>query len=229
MLHDLSIIFAPGLSLAIQSYPDFLNIAPSGWFVAQLADRGLNNFQKRLVHQLVRAEHPDLVTVSKPGFIQIIAYDKKREDAIKKSKMLGFEEKITRQVGFRWIVEAMVGGDLSTLDPSTFSRNSKGEPFWVDLREVRRDFDHLRTKLSAKRTTLVGHNLFVDLVNFYQCFIGKLPDRVEEFQTAIHGLFPRVIDTKYLATYEGDSSNKWSGLKELDEDLKKLTAPVFGT
>ena len=177
---------------------------------------------------MVRAEHPDLVTISKPGFIQIIAYDQKKEDAIKKSRMAGFDEKIARQVGLRWLVEGMVGGDLSKVDVVSFMRNATGEPFWIDLKEARRDFDQLRTKLSAKRTTLVGHNLFVDLVNFYQCFFGKLPDTVKEFQLVIHQLFPRIIDTKYLATYQGDASNAWSGLKELDQSLHKLTVPIFG-
>lgn len=180
------------------------------------------------MHQLVRAEHPDLVTISRQGFIQIQAYDKKREDAIKKSKMAGFEERVARQTGLRWLVEGMVCGDLSSIDPMTFGRTVNGKPLWVDLKEATKDFDQLRMKLASKQSVLVGHNLFMDLIYFYQCFFGKLPDSVEDFQSMIHHLFPLVIDTKYLATYHNDVANAKSGLEELDEELSKADVPVIG-
>ena len=42
----------------------------------------LSRFEKRLVHQLVRAEYPELVTISKRGFVQIVRFNKEREDRI---------------------------------------------------------------------------------------------------------------------------------------------------
>lgn len=142
--------------------------------------------------------------------------------------MAGFEERVARQTGLRWLIEGMVRGDLSSINPITFGRVVNGKPFWIDLKEATKDFDQLRTKLTCKRSVLVGHNLFMDLVYFYQCFFGKLPDSVEDFQSIIHLLFPLIVDTKYLATYHNDVANAKSGLEELDEELSNADVPVIG-
>ena len=213
----------------MQSWPEFLNIAPDGHAVTQFTEkRGLNNYQKRLVHQLVRAEFPEFVSVSRPGFIQIIPYIKEREDIIQKTKMKAFEEKLARQVGLRWLVEGMVGGDLNNIDPISFASCHDDNPVWLDLRELKREFNEVQTKLTKQHTVLVGHNLFMDLINFYKCFFGALPDTISEFQDLIHGLFPLIVDTKYMSTHNNSNINARSGLDELDADLYKMTVPIIG-
>ncbi|KAI9872401.1 MAG: hypothetical protein M1830_001690 [Pleopsidium flavum] len=209
--------------------PDFLNISPFGHATQFTNTRGLNNFQKRLVHQLVRAEYPDLVTVSRPTFIQIIRYDGEREDAIRKTKSRRFEEQISRQIGLRWLVEAMVDGDLSSIDPRSFARSVIGEPVFVDPEATSRHFDQIKDQLKGHRTVLVGHNMFTDLVNFYKCFLGQLPDRVEDFQRTMHKLFPMIIDTKYLATHNCGSISPKSSLEEIEEDLREMFVPLIET
>ena len=217
------------LTKRTQSWPESLNIAPDGHSVTQFTEkRGLNNYQKRLVHQLVRAEFPDFVSISRPGFIQIIPHDKEREDALQKTKMKGFEEKLARQVGLRWLVEGMVGGDLNNIDPMSFASCLDGNPVWLDLKELQREFNEVQTKLSKQRTVLIGHNLFMDLINFYKCFVGALPDTLSEFQELIHGLFPLIVDTKYMSTHNNSNINARSGLDELDADLHKMTIPTIG-
>ncbi|MCJ1283647.1 hypothetical protein MMC26_002978 [Xylographa opegraphella] len=216
------------LTKQVKSWPEFLNIAPDGHSVTQYTEkRGLNNYQKRLVHQLVRAEFPEFVSISRPGFIQIIPYDKEREDALHKTKMKGFEEKLTRQVGLRWLVEGMVGGDLDKIDPISFASCLDGNPVWLDLKELKREFSEVQRKLSKQRTVLIGHNLFMDLINFYKCFFGTLPDTLVEFQQLIHGLFPLIVDTKYMSTHNNSNINARSGLEELDADLHKMTIPTI--
>ena len=192
-------------------------------------DRGLNGYQKRLVHQLVRAEYPELVTISRPGFIQIVAYDKEREDAIRKSKLKIFEDRVARQVGLRWIVEAMAGGNLDAIDPVSFIRPINGEPVWVDMKKVTAEFQELKDQLGHKRAVLVGHNVFMDLINFYKCFFGKLPDRLEDFLVIMHKLFPLIVDTKYMATHQSTDINVRSGLDELDTDLTNQHVPTIET
>ncbi|MCJ1289837.1 hypothetical protein MMC34_001370 [Xylographa carneopallida] len=210
------------------SWPEFLNIAPDGHSITQFTEkRGLNNYQKRLVHQLVRAEFPEFVSISRPGFIQIIPYDKEREDALQKTKMKGFEEKLARQIGLRWLVEGMVCGDLNKIDPISFASCLDGNPVWLDLKELQREFNEVQTKLSSRRTVLVGHNLFMDLINFYKCFFGVLPKTISEFQELIHGLFPLIVDTKYMSTHNNSNINARSGLDELDADLHKMTIPTI--
>ena len=193
--------------------------------------RGLNNFQKRLVHQIVRAEYPDLVTVSRAEFIRIVAYNKKREDALQDAKLKGFEERLTKEVGLRWLVEAMVGGDLNALDPAVSRRNNGGRSDETHYRIPWRSdqqFLQAQASLKEKKTILVGHNVFMDLINLYACFFGNLPDRVEDFQRTIHQLFPMIIDTKFLATYENGARNVKSSLEELDEELQHVQVPVIG-
>ena len=197
--------------------------------MSAFTERGLNNYEKRLVHQIVRAEYPDLATISRPGFIQIVAFDQKREDAVKAIKMRVFEEKVMRQTGLRWLVEAMVGGNLGAIDPRVFARSPTGEPIFMDLAVVTRRFNDLQHRLRQNRTVLVGHNLFMDLINFYKCFFGQLPDRVEDFQSIMNQLFPMIIDTKYLATHNTvNATHARSSLDELDEELNKLLVPVIG-
>ena len=138
----------------------------------------------------MRAEFPDLVTISRPTFIQIVAFDKDREDAIKRGKERRLEEQITRQIGLRWLFEAMSGGDLSGLDPRIFGRTNTGEAKFTDMAALSRRLATLQTRLKERRTILVGHNLFTDLINLYRVFFGKLPEMVMDFQRLIHSLFP---------------------------------------
>lgn len=69
--------------------------------------------------------------------------------------------------------------------------------------------------LKEKQHVIVGHNLFTDLCFLYKTFIGDLPAGVGDFQSQIHSLFPFVIDTKYLATYNSDAMKPRVNLKEL--------------
>ncbi|KAI9713645.1 MAG: hypothetical protein M1812_006617 [Candelaria pacifica] len=208
---------------------DFLNIALAGQAVEPTNERGLNNFHKRLVHQLVRSDYPDLVTISRPNFIQIVAYDKEREDAIKRSRLSKLEEQLSRQVGFRWLVEAMVQGDLSGVDARNFARSKDGEPVFVDLDEVNKQLEDVKSVLREKPTVLVGHNLFTDLVNFYRCFLGPLPPRVKDFQRDMNRIFPMIIDTKYLATHNCGSINPKSSLGEIETELRSQIVPLIAT
>ncbi|KAI9702583.1 MAG: hypothetical protein M1836_001063 [Candelina mexicana] len=208
---------------------DYLNIALAGHGAQSTSERGLNNFHKRLVHQLVRSDYPDLVTISRPTFIQIVPYDKAREDAVKQSRLTRLEEQLSRQVGFRWLVEAMVQGDLSGVDPKNFARSKDGEPVFVDLGEVNKQLDDVRSVLRDKPTVLVGHNLFTDLVNFHRCFLGPLPLRVKDFQRDMNRIFPMIIDTKYLATHNCGSINPKSSLGEIEAELRSQIVPLIAT
>jgi poly(A)-specific ribonuclease len=192
-------------------------------------NRGFNAFQKRLVHQLVRAEFPDLVTITQPGYIQIRQFNREQEEQIIKAKMQAFNEKVQRQIGLRYLIEGMIGGDLQGIDPVVLVRPMhNGRPIWIDRRKVTDDFYQLRQKVLKNRPVLVGHNIFVDLVNFYKCFIGTLPEKVEDFQREIHHLFPLVVDTKYLATHFNNTGDVRSALEDLDGDLSSMPVPQIG-
>lgn len=209
-------------NLTFQPKPDFLNFAPIGHNKAPFPDKGLNNFQKLLVHQCIRKEYPDLVTFSQPGFIQIVAYDKEREDARVEYRAGKFEERLVRQVGLRWLIEAIHGGDISKINPDGINRGAGvGKISGVSM------FTSIQEQLLGASTVLVGHNLFMDLIYFYACFFGPLPDKVEDFQSIIHKVFPRIIDTKYLATHD-DPYLETSELGQLDQKLASEAGPEIG-
>ena len=198
--------------------------------------------EKRLVHQLVRAEFPDVVSLSKQDFMQLIPFDKEREDAQLQRKITRFENSLARQVGIRWLAEAicpsvdrvlpkehvppLASGNLAALATLTYPS--------TDMTDEEREahilgFMELCQTLKEKQTVLVGHNLFLDLIYFYTLFFGPLPDRVEGFQTIIAQLFPLVFDTKYLADKINDNSPSYkSSLQEIDQELSKLPVPIIG-
>jgi len=185
----------------------------------------ISNFQKRLVHQLVRANYPNLVSIGKSTSVQITPYDRDREIAIQAAKFKVLQERVYKQRGFRWFFEAMVGGDLFDIDPKSFVKAIQGGTT-SDAKDLLNQIYNTQIRLKSARPAFVGHNLFIDLVNFYRCFIGSLPDRVEDFQKAVHSLFPFVIDTKYVATYNCTTRNPSSSLVEIDTALSKETTEI---
>lgn len=226
-----------------QPEPSFLNIAPLNHSAPNYNGRGLNGYQKRLVHQLIRAEFPDIVSFSKHDFIQLVPYDKRREDAQLQRKIAWFEQNLARQIGLRWITEAICPDADKVLPATCTPPNAYGNlatvASWahppVEMTDAESEshalrFAELHNKLRAKRTVLVGHNLFLDLIYFYSCFFGSLPDRVEDFQHIIAQLFPLVFDTKYLADKINNNSPRYkSSLQEIDQELSRLPVPIIGS
>ena len=175
--------------------------------------------------------------------MQLIPFDKEREDAQLQRKIAWLENSLARQIGMRWLAEAMcpnvdkvlpkervppfASGNLAALATLTYPS--------MDMTNEEREahilqFTELCTTLKGKGTVFVGHNLFLDLIYFFTLFFGPLPDRVEGFQKIIAQLFPLVFDTKYLADKINDNSPLYrSSLQEIDQELSKLPVPIIGT
>lgn len=177
------------------------------------------------MHQVIGAEYPDLVTISRPGFIQVKKFDKQREVFAQESRNKLFEERLTRSIGLRWLVDAMGDGELTAIEPEKVFQGMDEKP----LEEAIFRFIEVRKRLKSQRSVLVGHNLFLDLINFHACFFGQLPHRVEDFLSAMHNIFPLIIDTKYLATHsKANPELARSSLEDLASEISKLEAPVIG-
>lgn len=133
------------------------------------------------------------------------------------------------QVGFRWITEAMAGGDLSGVEASLLAKRVDGERIYPDLKSFTSRLDEIKDSLKSRRPTLVGHNCFLDLVFLYKHFYGDLPATVTEFKQVIHEIFPLIIDTKYVAT-AGPEGAKYrsSQLWQIDESLTNQAVPTIG-
>ncbi|KAL3473972.1 CAF1 family ribonuclease [Aspergillus californicus] len=208
---------------------DYLNIPPPTRQIELQALEGmpsaLNRFQKRLVHQLIEVEYPGFVTIGRPSWVQIIEYDEDREKMVRDNRVQWMRDRVWKETGFRWVAEALAGGDLSHLGPqyfhtmkaNTLSHGQSLEGF----------ADQFKEQLKSHRPALVGHNLFTDLIYFFRCFFGSLPERVEDFQSMVHEHFPVLIDTKYLATHDCGSINPTSSLQEINDSLLKIPKPTM--
>jgi hypothetical protein len=189
----------------------------------------LNRFQKRLVHQLVEVEYSGLVTVGRPTFIQIIEYDEEREKSIQDQRVKRVQERAWKETGFRWIAEALAGGDLTKLNSNYFSGIRANTAPREQGETLNYFVDNFKQRLKAHRPVLVGHNLFTDLVYFFRCFFGPLPESVEDFQSMVYEHFPVLIDTKYLATHDCGSMNPTSSLQEINDSLLQTPKPEMST
>lgn len=159
-------------------------------------------------------------------FVQIEIADPVKDKDLNEGKTTSLKTLIRGHVGCRWIVEALVGGDLSELPEKTFSSFVREEGTTrfgeADLK------NNVRKHLQEHQPVLVGHNCFMDLAFLYSGFIGQLPNTVEEFRAVIHNVLPNVIDTKYLATHDAGSINSSSSLGEINRKLVKVSAPKIG-
>ncbi|GAB7340100.1 hypothetical protein MBLNU457_6588t1 [Dothideomycetes sp. NU457] len=190
----------------------------------------LSRFEKRLIHQLIRSEFPDLVTISKKSVIQVIPFDKEREDKIRRERKKEAEERIVKLTGFRWVVEALCGSDIGKVDPKSFAFDPRtGEPVVVDLAELQARFFRAHFNIRSKPRVLVGHNCFLDFIYLYQAFIAPLPPTMEEFKVVLHDTFPTIIDTKYMATRDAGDINPASSLQQTAEQLQYQQIPVITT
>jgi poly(A)-specific ribonuclease len=190
----------------------------------------LTGFDKRLIHQLVRNEFAELVTISRRQSILIKKMDVERELKIRKDKYKRLKKKIYVQTGFRWVIEAMTGGPLSQIDLTWFARNpDTGAPSYYDNVACEARFHRACDKLKRKRPVLVGHNCFTDLIYLYSTFIGKLPETVGEFGLRIHDLFPVIVDTKYMFTHNCGNLNPASSLDSIEESLRTQQTPRIET
>lgn len=189
----------------------------------------LNGYQRRLVHQLVRNEFSTLRTFSKSdgAFMRVEKIDDEREAVHTKRRMQAFRGSISKQIGLRWIFDALCGSDLSAIDAKLSCLNEIGKPTFYDLEDKRAELEEIRTALDRKSKVLVGHNLFTDLIFLYQTFMGRLPETVVKFQQEIHRLFPMIIDTKYMGSEESGTMGPVTTLDQMLGAVKNQVAPFI--
>jgi poly(A)-specific ribonuclease len=220
--------------------PEYLNInsvaadVASQMFEKDELPEELSRFEKRLVHQLVRAEYPDLVTISKRGFIQIVRFNKAREDKISAERQRELEERIARQKGFRWLIDALQGNNITgktkNIDLREIAKDPEtGEPTVADYDYYKSRIDRAQSLLRNNPRVIIGHNCFLDLIYIYNTFIGTLPDTVEEFQQKLHAAWPVIVDTKYMSTHNCGDISPVSSLEQIAHQLSQVQKPTVDT
>lgn len=120
-------------------------------------------------------------------------------------------------VGFRYLFEALAGGSFTPKAQHHWTTPARPQPGLGGYGYHRPKFDISKCEeaLKKSRPSIIGHNIFYDLVFIYRTFFGPLPDDLDEFLSEIHELFPRIIDTKYLATRkpQGNSGSSYASLQ----------------
>lgn len=215
----------------MQPEPGYFNVFGRTRFGTTTQERALNRFEMRLVHQTVRGEFPDLVTYGRSDCVSVQWRDEADEMEARNAREIRSTGDINRQVGFRWVAEALAGGDLSNayLAMSMNDRRFDGEVPPNSWKGFTRRLEELYKKLNSRKKVLVGHNCFLDLVYLYKIFYGDLPEYVEGFQRAMLDTFPLVFDTKYMSTAGIDSRFRSAQLWQLEEALAKHQTPKFCT
>ena len=189
--------------------------------------RMLSRFEKRLVHQIVRSDFPELVSISlldsikiKPKSISSLGVDDEQWRRITASA-------ISMQTGFRWVTEALGAGNLDELDPKLCGRHIAAEPDQSNLKAFTTRLREIVSTCVQNPKILVGHNCFIDLIYFYRFFYGDLPETVEAFQAAVHATFPLVLDTKYMVTASDDTRFRSAQLWQVDQAFSKQDKPTI--
>jgi poly(A)-specific ribonuclease len=184
----------------------------------------LTGFDKKLVHQLLRAEFPGLIASSRSSGMVITQIDHAREKQLAEARARKSNDYINIQIGFRWVAEALCGGSINSINLKSLAVDEEGNRTNFDFYESSRRHSDIIRKLEARKPTLVGHNAFGDLIYLYQNFLGDLPDTVEAFGSLVRGMFPIVVDTKYMATH-GFGSITSSSLDQIVSTLENETQP----
>lgn len=133
----------------------------------------ISRFEKRLVHQLVRAEFPDLVSIGRAECIRILDFDPVREADNTRRLKNRIQEQIARQTGFRWVFEALARGKVTKADSLHAARSNM--VLGADAEDIMDRYDRAIERLKTRQPVLVGHNMFTDIVYFYRTFVGELP------------------------------------------------------
>lgn len=165
------------------SSTSYLEVTTHTGFKEQQLVPAISRFEKRLVHQLVRAEFPDLVSMGRADCVRIIDFDPVREADNTRRIKSRIKEQIIRQTGFRWVFEALAqGGNVDRADPLYVARSDTGMPMTTDSYDIKTRYDRAVERLNTKKPVLVGHNMFTDIVYFYRTFVGPLPVSVYPFR-----------------------------------------------
>lgn len=186
----------------------------------------LNSYQRRLVYQIVQNEFPAMKTQGMGHFIQITNPTTEQVASQKQLEAEQRERDLARAVGFRWIMDGIIGRDLSKLPndyllpalPRTANAADGDEPVKALLEDLVR-------KLKERRKVLVGHNCMVDIMFLYKMIIGDLPETLQEFKDRVHAMFPAIIDTKFLSSCFSEKHGRLA-LGEVEKDLS-LEAGLF--
>jgi len=218
------------VDLWLKQYPttdDVLFLGPLELLQANDIDQSLSRLEKRVIHYAVRSEHPRLRTIGRQDGVEIRLFDPERETYYQKKRADELRERINRQKGFGYVIDALAGKNIANIDVRSFTKHPESGRYDCVNRDARARFQRCQALIHNKPKTIVGHNLFLDMIYLYRTFFGELPDTVEEYCEKLHELFPMVVDTKYLATAECGDNMPTSSLQQLATEFGQGQLPII--
>ncbi|KAI9479772.1 hypothetical protein LPJ78_003393 [Coemansia sp. RSA 989] len=90
-----------------------------------------------------------------------------------------------------------------------------------------RGFTDVIERLSAARKPVVGHNMLLDVLHAYSKFVAQLPPTFAEFERAVAGFLPALIDTKFIIESTPGIKARY-GTSNLDEIAPLLERDCAG-
>lgn len=183
----------------------------------------LNGLQKRIVHQLLQTQCPDL-TAKGPGrgggnYLEILEHDPSPQHPLHGLKAR--TQTVSKQTGARLLWDAIRGQPFAQrIDPELI--------FGVDQAkcvQLKAQLEGLESRLLKKSPILIGHNMLCDLCFLRAKFVGDLPEAIQDFRAVTRAELPRIVDTKYLFTRGGDEMSPDYSLEECFAEVKEEQLP----
>ncbi|KAJ2905595.1 hypothetical protein MKZ38_004889 [Zalerion maritima] len=161
----------------------------------------LSRLQAKLVHHTVQTEFPQCTTRAMGGFVQVTMKDHLHEAKTMENTKKMRREVVSKNIGAALLFEALSGGDFASYFPDMW--NTMGLSTRT-ASKVKLVVDESQARLKERKPIIIAHNSLYDLCFIHQTFFGPLPESLKDFTHAIHKLFPRVIDTKYMFLKESN-------------------------
>ncbi|KAK1780925.1 ribonuclease H-like domain-containing protein [Copromyces sp. CBS 386.78] len=136
---------------------------------------------------------------------------------------------LTRQSGFLYVVEALLGGQFAEdIEPElclayVLNMGSDSREQLISVFRERLGAAEYRNRL--KRPILLVHSQLDMLCHFYSTFLGPLPETVDEFTKRIHQILPRIVDSRILCSPDNYPPLNREHLMELFSAAKEERGP----
>ena len=91
-------------------------------------------------------------------------------------------------------------------------------------------FTNIMKLISESGKMIVGHNMLMDILHIHNTFFGPVSESYENFKASINSIFPKICDTKVLATTKPFKTHiPYTGLETLFNAVsqKPFKKPVF--